>query len=49
MNALQLDPQTGVLSVLKKEIPKVSRPDHVVVRVAYTGICGTDLHIIQVR
>ncbi|XP_073990970.1 D-altritol 5-dehydrogenase-like isoform X2 [Rhodnius prolixus] len=47
MNALQLDPQTGVLSVLKKEIPKVSRPDHVVVRVAYTGICGTDLHIIQ--
>uniref|UniRef100_A0A023FA93 Putative sorbitol dehydrogenase n=1 Tax=Triatoma infestans TaxID=30076 RepID=A0A023FA93_TRIIF len=47
MEALQLDPQTGVLSLVRKEIPVVSRPDQVVVQVAYSGFCGTDLHIIQ--
>ena len=34
------------LSIVTKPIPKLSNPNDVLVRVAYSGICGTDLHII---
>jgi len=34
------------LSLVTKPIPKVNNPDDVLIRVAYSGICGTDLHII---
>jgi len=34
------------LSIITKPIPKVNNPDDVLIRVAYSGICGTDLHII---
>ena len=34
------------LSIVTKPIPKLSNPEDVLIRVAYSGICGTDLHII---
>ena len=34
------------LSLVTKPIPKLSNPEDVLIRVAYSGICGTDLHII---
>ena len=34
------------LSLVTKPIPKLSNPDDVLIRVAYSGVCGTDLHII---
>lgn len=34
------------LSLVTKPIPKVTNPDDVLIRVAYSGVCGTDLHII---
>jgi len=35
------------LSVVTKPIPKVVNPHDVVVKVAYSGVCGTDLHILS--
>lgn len=35
------------LSIVTKPIPKVTNPDDVLIKVAYSGICGTDLHIIN--
>jgi len=34
------------LSLVTKPIPKLSNPDDVLIRIAYSGVCGTDLHII---
>ena len=43
-DSLQL--YSNELSIVTKPIPKLSNPEDVLVRVAYSGICGTDLHII---
>lgn len=32
----------------KYPMPTISKDDDVIVKVAYSGVCGTDLHIIQV-
>lgn len=48
MEALQFDAQTKMLAVINTEIPKIKKDNEVLVKVAYAGICGTDLHIIQV-
>ena len=36
----------GQLSVITTPIPHVSTPNEVLVKVAFSGICGTDLHIL---
>ena len=35
------------LSIVTKPIPKATNPLDVVVRVSYSGVCGTDLHILS--
>ena len=34
------------LSIVTKPIPKLSNPTDVLVKVSYSGVCGTDLHIL---
>lgn len=36
----------GQLSVIATPIPHVSAPNEVLVKVAFSGVCGTDLHIL---
>ncbi|XP_012263937.2 sorbitol dehydrogenase-like [Athalia rosae] len=46
MEFLDFDAKTKSLTLRKGPIP-VPAPDEVLVKVAYSGICGTDLHIIE--
>lgn len=48
MDALQFDAQSQKLEIANINIPKIRRCDEVLVKVAFSGICGTDLHTIQV-
>ena len=48
MEFLSFDVKNRSLALRKAEIPTPG-PDEVRIRVAYAGICGTDLHIIEVR
>ena len=49
MEALRYTAKDKKLELTKVEVPKITNPDGILVKVAYAGICGTDLHIIQVR
>lgn len=49
MEALRFTAKSLNLELTKVPIPKVTNPTDVLIKVAYSGICGTDLHIIQVR
>jgi D-arabinose 1-dehydrogenase-like Zn-dependent alcohol dehydrogenase len=49
MEAVQFDPQNKKLSLIKAPLPAGPKKNEVVIRVAYSGICGTDLHIVEVR
>ncbi|NOX90219.1 MAG: zinc-dependent alcohol dehydrogenase family protein [Calditrichaeota bacterium] len=44
MQALEYS-RGGKLELIEKECPDI-QPDEVLIRVAYAGICGTDLHIL---
>lgn len=48
MEFLSFDSNKKSLQLKKGEIP-VPKDDEVLIKVAYAGICGTDLHIIEVR
>ncbi|XP_023288560.1 D-arabinitol dehydrogenase 1-like [Orussus abietinus] len=48
MESLSFDPSTKTLSLKKSQIPKPAK-NEVLIKVAYAGICGTDLHVIEVR
>jgi len=48
MQAVRFDLSSKKLSLEKVEIPRNPLPDEVIIKVAYAGICGTDLHIIDV-
>lgn len=48
MEALRYTAKTKKLELSRVEVPKVTQPDGILVKVAFAGICGTDLHIIQV-
>lgn len=48
MEAIQFNPAKQELNLIKKEKPKAPVGDEVLVKVAYSGICGTDLHIAEV-
>ncbi|XP_068239023.1 D-altritol 5-dehydrogenase-like [Palaemon carinicauda] len=49
MKALQWDKIAGKLSLINKDVPgaKDLTSGYILIKVAYAGICGTDLHIIQ--
>ncbi|XP_075216034.1 uncharacterized protein LOC142321656 [Lycorma delicatula] len=47
MDALVMEPKTHHLSLVKTDIPTVTKPDDVIIKVAYAGVCGTDQHIID--
>lgn len=47
MEALQYSAKDKKLSYVTVPIPKIEKDDDVIIKVAYSGICGTDLHIIQ--
>lgn len=47
MEALQLNPQKSTLTFTSLDLPVITKPDEVIIKVAYAGICGTDLHIIE--
>ncbi|XP_046742927.1 D-altritol 5-dehydrogenase-like [Diprion similis] len=46
MEFLSFDSKSKSLTLKKGDIP-VPKPDEVLVKVAYSGICGTDLHIVE--
>jgi len=48
MSALRFNPASQQLSLVPSASPPpISQPDHVVIEVAFAGLCGTDIHIIQ--
>ncbi|KAJ8954635.1 hypothetical protein NQ314_007034 [Rhamnusium bicolor] len=47
MEAINFTAKTQKLELNIVPIPKVTKPNQVLVKVAYSGICGTDLHVIQ--
>lgn len=47
MEAIQFNPVKQELNLVRKEKPKAPVGDQVLVKVAYSGICGTDLHIAE--
>jgi len=49
MEAVQFDRQNKQLSLIKAPLPSEPNKNEVVIRVAYSGICGTDLHITEVH
>ena len=48
MEFLSFDAPSKTLTLKKAAVPK-PKPDEVLIKVAYSGICGTDLHILEVR
>lgn len=47
MEFLSFDPNDKSLSLREDAVPE-PKADEVLVKVAYAGVCGTDLHIIEV-
>lgn len=47
MEAIVFDPKAKQLSHAKIDMPSPPEKNEVIVKVAYAGICGTDLHIID--
>ncbi|CAH1959223.1 unnamed protein product [Acanthoscelides obtectus] len=47
MEAINFTAKSKKLELVKVPVPKVEKPNEVLIRVAFAGICGTDLHIIQ--
>lgn len=48
MECLQFSAVTKQLKLVKIDIPERLENNKILVKVAYAGICGTDLHIIDV-
>ena len=46
MKALQWDAELGKVSLLDLDKPSIKSPNEVLIKVAYSGVCGTDLHVI---
>ncbi|GJQ87537.1 hypothetical protein Trydic_g18478 [Trypoxylus dichotomus] len=47
MQAIVFNGREKTVRVVEKPIPKISDDRQVLVKVAYAGVCGTDLHIIE--
>lgn len=48
MEFLSFDVKNHTLALRRADVPNPG-PNDVRIRVAYSGICGTDLHILEVR
>lgn len=48
MDAIEFDPNNGKLKIVHREVPECIDDDKVLIKVCFAGICGTDLHIIDV-
>lgn len=48
MEALQFDRQSLTIKHAKVAVPSSPDKNEVVLKIAYAGICGTDIHIIEV-
>lgn len=48
MQAVRFTSNSKQLELIEVPIPKVTEPDEILIKVAYAGICGTDLHILEV-
>jgi threonine dehydrogenase-like Zn-dependent dehydrogenase len=49
MEAVVFDKKSGTLTYTNEaELPVLESENDVLIRVIYSGICGTDLHIIEV-
>ena len=48
MDAIVLDPVTNNLALKKLDMPAPVEKNEVLVKVAFSGVCGTDLKIIDV-
>lgn len=48
MNCIKVDIKNNRTIFTKEEIPKAETDADVIIKVAYSGFCGTDLHIIKV-
>lgn len=48
MEAIRFTGKTKKLELVKVDKPKVGQPNEVLIKVSYSGVCGTDVHIIQV-
>lgn len=49
MDAIQFNPAKLELNLVKKDKPRAPIGNEILVKVAYSGICGTDLHISEVN
>ncbi|XP_060533384.1 uncharacterized protein LOC132706211 [Cylas formicarius] len=47
MQALRYTRDTGKLELCRVSIPEVTERDQVLIKIAYCGICGSDVHIIE--
>lgn len=48
MEAVEFDPKKKTLTLINAAIPAVVEKNDVVIKVVYAGICGTDLHVVDV-
>jgi hypothetical protein len=48
MDALRFSFRERTLELNRMDIPAISEPNEILIKVAYAGICGTDLHILAV-
>ncbi|CAH1381757.1 hypothetical protein MTP99_005692 [Tenebrio molitor] len=46
MDALRFSFRERTLELNRMDIPAISEPNEILIKVAYAGICGTDLHIL---
>ncbi|CAH1795547.1 unnamed protein product [Owenia fusiformis] len=47
MQALHWDASRGSVKLITIEKPQISKPDQLLIKVAYSGVCGTDLHVMK--
>ena len=48
MRALKCDASKGELTLEDVDVPEVINRNDVIIKVGFAGLCGTDLHIMQV-
>ena len=47
MKALQWSVERGTLELMNLPTPRLPGPNEVIVKIAYAGCCGTDIHVIK--
>lgn len=49
MEALKFNLASKSLKLIELEVPKIEEPNLILIKVVFSGICGTDLHILEVN